>query len=122
MPDFFRGNPASLSWVPRDTPEEEKFWGFLKGPAAPPKTIAQIPGVVKEITEKTGSKITKWAILGVCWGGKVGPPSNLWKTCPNGFPQVATQSCQAGTPFSAAAKVHPAMVDPKDAPSVTVPM
>lgn len=78
MPDFFRGNPASLSWVPRDTPEkEEKFWGFLKGPAAPPKTIAQLPGVVKEITEKTGSKITKWAILGVCWGGKVGSPSNL---------------------------------------------
>lgn len=29
---------------------------------------------------------------------------------------------QAGTKFKAAAACHPAMVDPKDAPGVTIPM
>lgn len=29
---------------------------------------------------------------------------------------------QSGTPFKAAAAVHPAMVDPADAPKVTIPI
>lgn len=31
-------------------------------------------------------------------------------------------TAQSGTPFSAAAEVHPAMVDPKDAEGITVPV
>ena len=67
------GNPADHSWYPPDTKEKgEKLGAFFQGPAAPPKTAARIPGIIKEITEKTGGKITKWASLGMCWGGKVG--------------------------------------------------
>lgn len=72
MPDFFFGKPADQSWYPPDTKEKgEKLGAFLQGPAAPPKTAGKIPAVVEEITEKTGGTITKWASLGMCWGGKV---------------------------------------------------
>ncbi|MCJ1248200.1 hypothetical protein MMC30_005417 [Trapelia coarctata] len=106
VPDFFFGKPADHSWYPPDTKEKgEKLGAFFQGPAAPPKTTGKIPAVVKEITEKTGGTITKWASLGMCWGGK-----------------IVSLTAQSGTPFSAAAEVHPAMVDPKDAERITVPV
>ena len=72
VPDFFKGSPADHSWYPPDTKEKgEKLGAFFQGPAAPPKTAAKIPAVVKEITEKTGGTIQKWGSLGMCWGGKV---------------------------------------------------
>lgn len=36
--------------------------------------------------------------------------------------QIVNLVSQSGTPFKAAATCHPAMVDPKDASSVTIPM
>ena len=44
---------------------------FFQGPAAPGKTVEKIPGVIKEITEKTGGTIKNWGAVGFCWGGKV---------------------------------------------------
>ena len=34
---------------------------------------------------------------------------------------MVSLSCGEGTPFSAAAEAHPSMVDPKDAPGITIP-
>lgn len=45
------------------------------------------------------------AIVGLCWGGK-----------------IVNLVSQQGTPFKVAAACHPAMVDPADAPKVTIPI
>jgi dienelactone hydrolase len=78
---------------------------FFQGLAAPPKTVAKVPEVVKEINESVGGVIEKWGVVGMCWGGK-----------------IVSLSSKKGTPFSAVAEVHPAMVDPKDAEEVSVPI
>jgi dienelactone hydrolase len=44
-------------------------------------------------------------IIGYCWGGK-----------------VANLASMEGTLFKSAAACHPAMVDPADAPKVTIPI
>ena len=36
--------------------------------------------------------------------------------------QIVSLSAQPGTPFSAAAEVHPAMVDPSDAKGIKIPL
>jgi len=36
--------------------------------------------------------------------------------------QVVSFSCGQGTPFKAAAEVHPSMIDPTDALSITIPI
>ncbi|KAK0346184.1 hypothetical protein LTR59_017902 [Friedmanniomyces endolithicus] len=48
--------------------------------------------------------IREWAVVGFCWGGK-----------------IVNLVSQEGTLFKAAAACHPAMVDAKDAPGVTIP-
>ncbi|KAJ9635388.1 hypothetical protein H2199_008391 [Coniosporium tulheliwenetii] len=105
MPDFFEGQPADISWYPPDNEDKGKKLGaFFKGPAAPPKTVERIPKVVKLLQDKD-PHIEAWGIVGYCWGGK-----------------IVNLSLQEGTPFKAGAAVHPAMVDPKDAPGITVPV
>ncbi|KAK3167653.1 hypothetical protein OEA41_010780 [Lepraria neglecta] len=105
MPDFFLGKPLSHSDYPPDTEEKQKTVGaFFGGPAAPPKNAGKVPGLVKEI-EKQCSGIQKWGSLGMCWGGK-----------------IVSLTAQPGTNFSAAAEVHPAMVDPKDAKDIKIPV
>lgn len=64
-----------------------------------------VPKIVKGIEEKTGGTIKKWGALGMCWGGK-----------------IISLTSGKGTLFSAVAEVHPAMVDPKDAEKITVPL
>ena len=72
VPDFMRGNYADHSWFPPDTPEKGQAMGaFFQGPANPATALGAIPGILKEIEEKSGGTITKWAALGLCWGGKV---------------------------------------------------
>ena len=69
---MFLGKPAEHSWYPPDTKEKgEKLGAFFQGPAAPPPNAEKIPGIVKEIEEKSDGKIQKWGVLGMCWGGKV---------------------------------------------------
>jgi dienelactone hydrolase len=71
MPDFFDGKPADISWYPPDTEEKGKLLGeFFGGIAAPPKTVAKVPGVVEAI-KKEISGLDSWGIVGYCWGGKV---------------------------------------------------
>lgn len=38
------------------------------------------------------------------------------------YAQIVSLTAQSGTPFSAVAEVHPAMVDPKDAEGIKVPV
>ncbi|GAB7352609.1 hypothetical protein MBLNU459_g2987t1 [Dothideomycetes sp. NU459] len=104
MPDFFEGKPVPIEWYPPDTKEKgEKLGEFFSTTGAPPKTVKRIPGVLKEI-ESQHSDIKEWGIVGFCWGGK-----------------IVNLSSQSGTPFKAAAACHPAMVDPSDAPGVSIP-
>lgn len=105
IPDFFRGEPYSAADFPPDTPEKgAKLGAFFQGTGAPPKAVGAIPGIIKEIESKAHG-ITKWGIVGMCWGGK-----------------VVSYSCGPNTPFTAAAEAHPAMIDPNDAPGITVPI
>jgi len=105
MPDFFEGKPADISWYPPDTEEKGKKLGeFFGGAAAPPKTLSKIPGILDAI-KKENSGLDTWGVVGYCWGGK-----------------IVNLSSQSGTPFKAAAACHPAMVDPADAPKVTIPI
>ncbi|CAL8574818.1 hypothetical protein XPA_000769 [Xanthoria parietina] len=105
MPDFFKGKPLPLSVFPPDTEEKKKRMGdFFAGPASPPDTAKKVPDMVKQLGQKyTG--VQKWGSLGMCWGGK-----------------IVSLTSQSGTPFSASAEVHPAMVDPNDAKGFKVPV
>lgn len=104
MPDFFEGKPADISWYPPDNDEKGRKLGeFFKTTANPQKAVERVPQVVKAIEEKY-SGIESWGIVGFCWGGK-----------------IVNLSSQKGTLFKAAAACHPAMVDPSDAPGVSIP-
>ncbi|KAK0897266.1 hypothetical protein LTR02_010758, partial [Friedmanniomyces endolithicus] len=63
----------------------------------------RIPKVLKAIQAERPD-IKEWAIVGFCWGGK-----------------IVNLVSQEGTLFKAAAACHPAMVDAKDAPGITIP-
>ncbi|KAI9719494.1 MAG: hypothetical protein M1828_006201 [Chrysothrix sp. TS-e1954] len=104
MPDFFEGSPADISWFPPDTKEKgEKLGAFFQKPEAGAKTVLRIPKIIQEI-QSSHPNIKSWAILGLCWGGK-----------------MVNLSSQKGTQFKAAVSAHPAMVDPKDAAATTIP-
>ena len=104
IPDFFDGSPADISWYPPDTKEKgEKLGAFFSSQAAPPKTLERIPKVLDEVQAKHPN-IKTWGIIGFCWGGKI---TNLVS--------------QQGSRFKAAVSAHPAMVDPNDAPGITIP-
>ncbi|CAF9937029.1 MAG: hypothetical protein HETSPECPRED_010533 [Heterodermia speciosa] len=105
IPDFFEGKPAEYDWYPPDTKEKgEKLGAFFQGPAAPPKNAEKVPQLVEAI-KKYSPKIEKSGVLGMCWGGK-----------------IVSLTSQSGTVFSAAAEVHPAMVDPNDAKGISIPI
>ncbi|KAI4212676.1 MAG: hypothetical protein LQ351_004567 [Letrouitia transgressa] len=106
VPDFLFGKYADHAWVPPDTPEKgAKMGEFFAGPGNPSTTVGNIGPCVKSINDQTGGKITKWAALGMCWGGK-----------------IVSFVSGTGTPFAVAAEVHPAMVDPADAANITIPL
>ncbi|KAL2375152.1 hypothetical protein RJ035_003746 [Blastomyces gilchristii] len=107
MPDLFDGSPADISWYPPATEEHKKnLHDFFQTKAAPPGILSRIPGVVEEANKLAdGGKFKAWAILGYCWGGK-----------------IATLASMENTLFKAAVQCHPAMLDPNDAPKVTIPM
>ncbi|KAI0400929.1 hypothetical protein F4802DRAFT_464607 [Xylaria palmicola] len=105
IPDWFKDDPADLEWFPPNNEEKQKKLGgfFQKNP--PPGVASQIPGYVKAVSEKY-PEIKEWAILGFCWGGKV----------------VSLVTASPETPFKAGIEVHPAMLDPKDAENIKVPL
>ncbi|KAH8601365.1 dienelactone hydrolase family protein-like protein [Bisporella sp. PMI_857] len=105
IPDFFEGKSADISWYPPDTEEKGKLLGqFFQTVAAPPKAAAKVPEVLKEI-EKQYPEIKTWGVLGFCWGGK-----------------IVSLTSGSGTPFTAAAEAHPAMVNPSDAEDIKIPL
>lgn len=105
MPDFFEGSPADISWYPPDTEEKGKKLGeFFSNPAAPPKTVKRALELAAAI-KKEYTGLESLAVIGYCWGGK-----------------IVNLVSQEGTPFKAAAIIHPAMVDPADASKVTIPI
>lgn len=71
MPDWFDGEPMPIEWYPPDTDEKKRRLGhFFETKAAPPTTLAKIPGVMKALREVVPA-IEIWGILGLCWGAKV---------------------------------------------------
>ncbi|THV70396.1 alpha/beta-hydrolase [Aureobasidium pullulans] len=106
VPDFLLGQYADHTWFPPDTAEKGQAMGeFFQGPANPITTVQKIPALVQTITASSSGSIESWAILGKCWGGK-----------------IVSFSCGDGTPFKAAAEVHPSMIDPSDAPGIKIPI
>ena len=104
IPDFFDGKPADMSWYPPNTKEKEgKLGEFFKTTAAPPTAVVKVPKIMAEL-KKVSPEVTSWGIVGYCWGGK-----------------VASIVSQETTTFSAAAMVHPAMVDPTEAAGIQIP-
>jgi len=104
MPDWFKGNACAIDIYPPDNDDKKKRLGEFLGTYNPPKIAGEIPGYVKAIKD-TNSSITKFGILGLCWGGK-----------------VAALAVKADTnPFAVAASAHPAMVDAADAKGVNTP-
>ncbi|KAL3493528.1 hypothetical protein BJX62DRAFT_235129 [Aspergillus germanicus] len=111
IPDFFEGEPADITWFPPQTDEhKQKLGNFFNTKAAPPATLSKIPGVVSEANSLApggaGGKFESWSILGYCWGGKI----------------TVLSAGEKNTTFKAAVQCHPAMLDPKDAHGVSVPM
>jgi len=104
IPDWFGGKPFPIESFPPDTPEKQKQLGDFFGTYPPPKVAGQVPDFVNAAKSKSSS-LSKFGILGFCWGGK-----------------VATLSIKGdNNPFSVGASAHPAMVDPADAEGLTVP-
>ncbi|KAI1130035.1 alpha/beta-hydrolase [Nemania abortiva] len=105
IPDWFKGDPADLEWFPPNTEEKQKKLGGFFQKYPPPSVAGEVPGYVKALSEKY-PEIKEWAILGFCWGGKV--------------VSIATSSPE--NPFKAGVEAHPAMVDPKDAEGIKIPL
>ncbi|KAI0551449.1 hypothetical protein F4679DRAFT_539333 [Xylaria curta] len=105
IPDWFKGDPASLEWFPPDNEEKQKKLGAFFQKHPPPGVASETPGYVKALSEKY-PEIKEWAILGFCWGGKV----------------VSLATASLENPFKAGVEVHPAMVDPEDAKKIKVPL
>lgn len=78
IPDWFKGEPASIEWFPPNTEEKQKSLGafFQKNP--PPGVASQLPGYVKALSEKY-PEIKDWAVLGVSNPRRNGtPPPGLF--------------------------------------------
>jgi hypothetical protein len=71
IPDLLQGVYADPAWLPPDTEEKrEKFFGYLKGYAAPPKYVETLIEVTNEYKTNFPG-VTRWGAYGLCWGGKV---------------------------------------------------
>jgi len=94
----------STRYPPDNDEKSKKLNSFFSTTGSPPKTAGKIPGLLKEI-EKQYPGIQKWGVVGFCWGGK-----------------VVSLTSGDGTPYTAAAECHPAMVDPGDAEKIKIPL
>nr|CDN29925.1 Putative protein of unknown function [Podospora anserina] len=104
IPDWFKGEPCPIEWYPPNTEEKQKNLGAFFGRNPPPGVAGKLPEYVKALKEKTG--VQEWAILGFCWGGKV----------------VSLVTSGDQNPFVVGAECHPAMVDPKEAEGIKIPL
>lgn len=104
IPDWFEGEPCAPDIIPPDTKEKQERLGAFFKKHSPPSVAGKLPEYVKAAQAKYPS-IKSWAVIGYCWGGKV----------------AALASSGSSTPFSAAASIHPAMVDGKDGETIKIP-
>ncbi|KAI9831752.1 MAG: hypothetical protein M1826_003083 [Phylliscum demangeonii] len=105
MPDFFDDQPAELEWYPaKDDDTKKKLADFFAGPAEPQKAIRRLREFVAA-AKKENPGLTKWGVVGFCWGGK-----------------IVVNVCGEDTPFSVAAQCHPAMVDAEDGKKIMIPL
>ncbi|SJX61803.1 related to AIM2-cytoplasmic protein involved in mitochondrial function or organization [Sporisorium reilianum f. sp. reilianum] len=103
MPDFFRGKPFPQESYPPNTDEKKaEFQAFFGAAGDFSARKPDLEAVADELKQAGAAKL---GLVGFCWGGKL---------------SVLTGG--EGTKFSAVAQVHPAMVDPKDAEKLTVPI
>jgi dienelactone hydrolase len=105
MPDFFDGDYISLSDYPPQTDEQKsKIGSWFGDKANPERAQKRIPQCLRA-AEESNSNIKAWGALGYCWGGK-----------------MVSLASGPGTSFKAAAQSSPAMIDPKDAEKISIPM
>ena len=72
VPDFLRGQYAHHQWFTSKSSENQKAMGeYFGGPANPAKALEAIPASIKDIESESNGTIKTWAVLGLCWGGKV---------------------------------------------------
>lgn len=71
VPDLFEGTQADKSWLPPNTEEKKAAFGkFRSTTADPAKNLDKLKAVIGEAKTKYPS-VQTWAVLGLCWGGKV---------------------------------------------------
>ena len=72
VPDLLQGRHANPAWFPSDTEEKNQaIRAYFAGSGNAGKAKEKIPDILKEIEQETKGTITKWAAVGLCWGGKV---------------------------------------------------
>ncbi|KAH8908174.1 alpha/beta-hydrolase [Coniochaeta sp. PMI_546] len=105
IPDMLNGDPCPIEWYPPTDEDKQKKLGTWFGKHAPQAGAEEVVKFVKVLQEKNPG-IKSWAIIGYCWGGKV----------------VSLVTSSSSNPFSIAAEIHPAMVDPAEAEGIKVPL
>lgn len=104
MPDFWEGDPCDFALYPPDTPEKQAKLGEWFQKASPPIHLPKIAPIL-EAAKQSNSNISKWGVIGYCWGGK-----------------MASLLSQEGSPFKVAVQTSPALIDPSEGAKVTIPM
>ena len=105
MPDFFEGEPLSLSAFPPDTDEKKKIveeFRITKTPMGP--HMDEMKAVIATAKGKEEWKGLPWGGYGLCWGGKM----------------VVLQSGK-DTPFKASGQAHPGRLEVEDVKAITIP-
>ncbi|KAL1857372.1 hypothetical protein Plec18170_003496 [Paecilomyces lecythidis] len=104
VPEFLRGAQADPSWFPMDNQEKKEAFGkFFTDHASLEKNTEKLLEVVAEAKTKYPS-VEKWAVVGLCWGGK-----------------LAALVSGENTPFAASGQAHPSFLAPDDVKNMTIP-
>nr|CDI52577.1 dienelactone hydrolase [Melanopsichium pennsylvanicum 4] len=103
MPDFFRGKPIAQEDYPPQTDEQKQaFQNFFGAAGDFTARKPELEAIAAELKQDGAQKL---GVMGFCWGGK-----------------LSVLAGGEGSKFDAVGQVHPAMVDPKDAEKLTVPI
>ncbi|KAF7588376.1 hypothetical protein BBP40_005769 [Aspergillus hancockii] len=104
VPDFFEGIFAQPEWFPTDTEEKKDALArFVANEASIPRNVDTLLEITKQYNTAFPA-VSKWAALGLCWGGK-----------------VTVLASGPGTPFVASGQVHPGRTDKSDAEKLAIP-
>lgn len=104
MPDLFEGEPCDYSIYPADNDEKKaKLQEFWKAKADFGKNQAAASQITRALKDEFKS-VEKWAIIGLCWGGK-----------------MATLISGEDPSFIASVQIHPAALDATNALDLTTP-